>query len=454
MSAYFPNGYKLDSPIELMRLRNVAADCLNSDLSISDEELTQHIATCGTHYGGKVYIVETMTEDKIKKEVHTVVADGTNIIFYSEFYERNRHWLFLERVVSEDMLIDILEKLLPKFSFKKNYFSPKPLDGGETSKISDEIIRIWGDDTLLSYNQITERLPYIPIQKLKAALTQNDFFIWDAPETYTHMGKFEITDESRTEITRLVSAACRVSGYVSLDNIPIDELVVFNHTLSITAVHTAVYKLCLEAEFRQSGKIVAFKHEPIDVSQIMADYCRSADRLTLDELLNFQEELIGKTHTHHYALEAGYSAMIRLNKNVFISDRFVNFDSNAIDDIIEIFLQGEYLPLGYVTTFATFPHCGQPWSLYLLESYCRRYSIRYRFESPALNSKNAGVIVRKTCNLKLGEIFADAVVRADIQLNKEKILDFLYDEGYIGRRSYAKINELIECVRVVRERKD
>jgi hypothetical protein len=73
-------------------------------------------------------------------------------------------------------------------------------------------------------------------------------------------------------------------------------------------------------------------------------------------------------------MEWGYGVMVRTDKDSYVAEQFVHFDVAAIDDAIDLFLTGEYLPLRQVITFAALPHCRQPWNLFLLESCCRRFS--------------------------------------------------------------------------------
>ena len=49
---------------------------------------------------------------------------------------------------------------------------------------------------------------------------------------------------------------------------------------------------------------------------------------------------------------------------------------------------------------------------------------------------------------------ADAVASSNVVLTKAAIEDFLCSNGYIGRRSYAKADELIELAKAILERRD
>ena len=81
LSANFSNGYRLNSPIEMIRFRAFAADEFGTDISLSDEELQTHIAACGINFDGKVYIVSAEVEERIRGLAENYFADGAKAIF-------------------------------------------------------------------------------------------------------------------------------------------------------------------------------------------------------------------------------------------------------------------------------------------------------------------------------------------------------------------------------------
>ena len=452
LSEHFAKGFRLNSPIELSRFRAFTAEYLGEEVLLTDEVLKLHIAGCGMNFDGKIYVVNTETEGKIKSEVDAAVADGAESIFYNVFYDRHRVWLFAGNVISEDMLRSILKRLYPTFSFRANYFSSKSVNGSELLKIYDEVLRIWGEDVLLSYEQLAERLPHIPADKISSALSQNSNFIWNATGVYTHTGRVVITNEERVAITGFVLDACQTNGHVSLNDVPLGDIRERNYKLSLTAVHSAVFIIVLAGKYERRGKIITRKGDAIDALSIMKDHCRSIERCTLKDLLDFEHELTGETH-RWIPMEAGYASMVRLDEAVYVADKYVNFNIFEIDNVLDQVITSDYLPLKSIAAFATFPNCGQAWNLYILESYCRRFSERFRFYALAVNSKNAGVIIRKDCKLSYMEIIANAVAHSATPLDKTSIECYLFNQGYIGRRFYAKTNELIERARAIREGK-
>lgn len=448
ISKCFANGYRLNSSIELSRFRTFYANESGEEISLSDEELIKYIMASGINFDGKVYSVSLETKEQLKVLAENHFANGAKAIFYAEFYAKNENWLFDKGVIAEEMLVGILKEVFPRLSFTQTYF-------GYTTEsvfnvLEKEILRVWGDDVLLTYEQLSERLEFVPIERIKYALGQNADFIWNNTGEFTHISKVDISEDETTEIMRFVGAEIRAHKYASIAYTPLGEIPEKNYNLSITAIHNAVYHICLSRNYEQRGKIITQKGDGIDAKFIMEEHCRTLDRCTLEDLFEFERELTGECH-RWISMEAGYAMMVRTDENAFIAERHVDFDKSTIDKAIDQFMNGgEFAPLRAVTTFALFPHCGQPWSLFLLESYCRRFSDKFRFEALSVNSTNAGVILRKHSRLTYFDIMAEAVAKSGISLDEKTVLNFLATSGYSSQRRYAKIVELIKRAKGLR----
>jgi hypothetical protein len=451
LSKRFTNGFRIDSPIELTRFRSFAAEDLGEEILLSDQELKSYIASCGTTFDGKVYAVSVQTKERIRRLVEEYFAEGAQVIFFAEFYAKNENWLFGASVVSQDMLIDILRMLFPKLSFTQTYFGYT--DASVFVVLESEILRVWGDDVLLTYTQLAERLQYIPLDRIKYALGQNGNFIWSSVGAFSHVSRVSITEEEREAIRETAMRKCNADGYVSITDLPLGEIEERNYELSITAIHNAVYQICLSNRFDKKGKIVTRKGDVFDALTIVKEYCRTVDKCSFDDLLNFEKELTGMVR-RQISLEAGSAILVRIDRDTYVADRHVHFNVDKIDEVIELFVKGDYLPLKSFTTFGAFPDCGQEWNLFLLESYCRRFSRRFRFDTPTFNSRNAGVVIRKSCRLNYTEIMTDAVANAAIPLKSTVVSKFLYENGYTGRSTTAKVGEIIDKVKAMRERRD
>lgn len=451
LSARFANGFRLNSLIEMARFRSFVENDVEKKLTLSDEELKSYITACGMTFDGKVYAVSVLAKERIKRLSEDYFSDGAQAIFFAEFYAKNESWLFEASVVSEDMLIDILRKLFPKLSFTQTYFGYT--NASIFAVLEGEILRVWGDDVLRTYDQLAERLRYIPLERIRYTLGQNGDFIWNSVETFSHVSRIEITDEERQVIREAALRECNSRGYASIADMPFGEIEGRNFGLSFTAVHNAVYRICLSDKFDIRGKIVTRKGDTLDALTIMKNYCRTIEKCSLEDLLNYEKELTGEVH-RWIPMEAGNTVLVRIDKNNYVADKFVQFDTDAVDDAIELFVDGDYLPLISFTTFGAFPYCGQAWNLFLLESFCRRFSRKFRFDTPSVNSRNAGAVIRKNCGMDYTEIMTEAVANADIPLKDNLVGKFLYESGFTGRSTTAKVKEIIDKAKAIRERKD
>jgi hypothetical protein len=453
----FKNGFRLDSLIELIRFRHFYADASGEDIDLSDEELKRVISACGYLFGGKVYIVSAEIKSKIKRNVDETFESGARMIFYAVFYEKNEDWLFPGRIVSVEMLEDIFRKLFRSSSgyiHKKNYISKRSFTRDELTMIKTEILRVWKSSELVSYSQLAQRLPYIPFEKIKSVLNYNSDFVRNSDGVYTHISKVDITREERSRIANFVAERCVANGYASMNDIPLGEIEERNHELTTTAIQNAAFQISLSDKYDKKGRIVTHKGGTLNALTIMKDYCRKLDKCSLDDLLSFQEELVGQRENQSTAMEAAYAILVRVEKNTFLAEKYFDFNTSEIDNAIALFVKGDYLPLKSFTTFVAFPHCGQPWNLFILESYCRRFSERFRFDTLSINSRNAGTVIRRSCRLTYLEIMADAVVRSNIPYEEKSIGGFLFKKGYTGKTITVKASEIIERVKTIRERKD
>ena len=182
----------------------------------------------------------------------------------------------------------------------------------------------------------------------------------------------------------------------------------------------------------------------------MKQFCAEKEECTLDEAINKVNELTG-SKDRRIAYPALYDVMIRVNEQKFVSDRLVHFDIDIIDSAIEPFTKDGFAAIKEVTTFALFPICGQIWNHYLLESYCYRYSKKYRYRTNLYNGRNAGAIVACDIDWDYKELLSHAVARANIKLEKEIIGKYLFETGYMARSKFNWIDDIVDRAKQIRE---
>jgi hypothetical protein len=305
--------------------------------------------------------------------------------------------------------------------------------------------------TLLDYDQIADLLPYVPIEKIKLVLAQHAEFIWNTRGVYTHISKALIPQTDQEDIRAIVNKEVSEHTFLPASKLPMENFASLNPELSVNALRAAVFQTCLADRYDLNGNVITLKGAPVDASILMEQYCLEHDSCTLDELLSYENEICGGIH-RWIPMNAAYKTMVRTEENLFVAENSVDFNIDAIDNAVEHFFEGDYIPLQAVTTLITFPYCGYPWTLFLLESFCRRFSRKFRFEVLAVNSRCTGAIVRRSCPMNYRQIMTEAVAKSGIELTEQKVLDYLCNNGYLGRRSLSRMDEVIQEALSIRER--
>ena len=88
----------------------------------------------------------------------------------------------------------------------------------------------------------------------------------------------------------------------------------------------------------------------------------------------------------------------------------------------------------------------------MLESYCRRFSKRFRFDAHTANSANCGAIIRKENSLIYNSLLVEAALQAGLPARENEVGEFLITQGYLARKT-LKIKEIVSALRTLKTRR-
>ncbi len=448
---HYNYGINISSPIELLRFKNNFSNDHGRTCSYSDNELVDKIKSLGMEFEGKIYVVSQEALNCIYNAFQSAENQGVLIIYFEEFYNENEDWLYEGHIMSAEMLREIVINAFKSYKSKRNFIVLSNEKYTELAAIDFEISRIWGKSILQTFDALKNKLPYVPLDKIKYTLSYGSKFFWNSFETYAHRDLFVITDLQIEQIKSFVLTECEKNGTVQFDDIPLEEVKSENYELSETALYDILFSF-IENDFDKNGKVITRKGEKVDITTTLVQFCKSRESCQMDELENLMSESVGEVR-YPIVIEAANFAMVRVDANTFVSDKMVSFDIAAIDSILNTIVYENGIGLKEVTTFNAFPFCGYAWNLYLLESYCRRFSKKYRYACITPNSKNAGAIILKENTCSYHEIMAHAISRTAINISETEVFDYLISAGFMLRRQYTNMNDLLDLATVLRERR-
>lgn len=449
LEIHFVYGINTSSPIEMLRFRNYYVADHGIECALSDECLMRKIKDIGTEFEGKYYLVHDETIEKIKDTIIEAENNSVLIIYYEDFYNENEDWLYKAHIMSAQMLKEVISRLFITYQIKSNYIILSNQKITELNALKHEIARVWGNSKLRSFAELHEKLPWVPLEKIKYGLSNGENYFWNSFETYANKNLFVISEAQLNEIKDFVSESCDQNGSVQFEKMPLCEVSAENYELSETALFDIIFSY-LADDFSRNSKVITRKGKAVDVSTSIDQYCHGRETCKMAELEAVMKETAGEVR-YPIIIEAANTAMVRVDYDNFVADSKVMFDIAAIDLVLDEIVFEDGIGLKEIATFNAFPYCGYTWNLFLLESYCRRFSKRYRYACITPNSRNAGVIISKDNELDYHTIMAKAVARATIDINEKDVFEFLIASGFMIRRQYANMGALLELATAFRE---
>jgi len=449
LEKHYPYGFNHSSPIELLRFRKKYSLDFGKECEYDDEALVREIKNCGFEYDGKVYVISMDTIDRIEKVLVSRMKLGFCIFYYDCLYEKNESWMFEGRIISQEMMKSILEVMFPSLQYRNTFFVARSKRITEHDALVADLVLAWGNNKLRTVDQLLESLSYVPVDKIKYALSTGAEFIWNSVETYALKEKCIISEDQRVLIEEVASQICNEKGSVSIDELPTEELSNDNFELSETAITEIVTQL-LGSGFVRNGKVFTIKGEGIDTEEAIKNYCLSRDTCTKTELEQIMKDVSGELR-YPIVVEAANAVMVRVDYDNYVSDDRVKFDISGIDQVLENLITGNAAGMKEITAFGAFPYCGYQWNWFLLESFCRRFSRKFKYDCATPNSKNAGAIVKKEFEGDYHQVMAESVARSGIKLEERDVLEYLVSSGLMIKRQYSDLNGLINLAAELRE---
>lgn len=405
----------------------------------------------GIVYNDRVYIAENMLDENTKEDLFAFInqsfENGHNTIYYTALFKEFSDKFLTQSIFDPDILREYLKyQNTGKYYVFKEYLSK---DKSVNQSISDEIIQLLVDRSEPFFqDELSAMLPHIDKNKLIKELRSSSEFISNGKEQYFLARNFNITNDEIETVKKLISDLLDASSthFITAAEVmefihkKVPEIFENNGFISELGVRNALASI-LGDSFSFNSNVISCKDTNLNLNDIFEDFAKNTSSFSLAELKNLASEFSAPIY-----FDAINKYAIRISKDEFIGKDKIDFNFKEIDHAISLFCQAGYTPIQAVNTFASFPDVGYKWNTFLLESYLQNYSPAFRvFQASACETKSVGAIVKKTsAYTSFDDILVDAVAKSRCQLQKDTILQFLCDYGYIARRTYSSIDNIIE----------
>jgi hypothetical protein len=274
---------------------------------------------------------------------------------------------------------------------------------------------------------------------IRATLNGSDYHRIETG-VYTYVDNINLPDDEGEKVVAFVRDRLRYKDYVIANELDLSRFEALNPHCRLSTIRDAVFNKFLSNRYSKSGQVITRIGEKLRLLDILEQYCREAETVSFEELSKFEATFDPDGRSHSLCLVAAHKVMVRVSADLFVAKSMISFDVERTDETIALYCRDNFIPLKNVVNFSSFPYAGYPWNLFLLESYIRKYSRMFKYDVRTVNSTNIGVIVRKSFAYgEYSDILAVALAKSPISLNDNKAVgDYLFDNGYIGRRNLGK----------------
>lgn len=458
LDKFFQKGYRMESSLDMKKLRWFYQEQYGAELSDEDDLVCQDISLVTILHDGKAYLPDSMLSQEKKEKLLQYIADkfssGCDAIYYGALFSEFEEALQGERIYTPEML-----KTYLSYINKGNYVLQR------SYLAKDYTVQMNPEDDIREYlkeaagpvevERLAAELSYIPEQKIKFALSTNNDFIWNTTSEYFYEDCVRFNNSELEWISQVI-----LDGIEERDFVTGNELVeaVEAHFPDIKEMYQWItpvgmrnvigYKL--NDRFSFNGNIISKYGEDLSMAEVYSKYCRKHSRFTLDELNVLKQEL-GST----IYFDEIYSNSLRISHNEFVSQDMAQFDVEATDEAIGRICTGQYMSLQGIRDFGTFPYAGYPWNEYLLEHFVANYSQKFMLLHIGYSANVcAGAIVKQASSFKdFNDLLVDILANSNIVLDEDSALEYLRQQGYIARRRYSDIGRIVTEAKVVRSKK-
>ena len=458
LDKYFQKGFRMESSLDMKKLRRFYQEQYGAELSDEDDLVCQGISSVTILHDGKAYLPDSMLSQEKKEKLLQYIEDrfssGCDAIYYGALFSEFEEAFQGERIYTPEML-----KTYLSYINKGNYVLQR------SYLAKDYTVQMNPEDDIREYlkeaagpvevERLAAELSYIPEQKIKFALSTNSDFIWNTTGEYFYEDCVHFSNSELEWMSQFI-----LDGIEERDFVTGNELVeaVEAHFPDIKEMYQWItpvgmrnvigYKL--NDRFSFNGNIISKYGEDLSMAEVYAKYCRKHSRFTLDELNVLKQEL-GST----IYFDEIYANSLRISQNEFVSQDMAQFDVEATDEAIGRICTGQYMSLQEIRDFGTFPYAGYPWNEYLLEHFVANYSQKFMLLHIGFSANAcAGAIVKQASSFKdFNDLLVDILANSNIVLDEDSALEYLRQQGYIARRRYSDIGRIVTEAKVVRSKK-
>ncbi len=446
---FFPLGYRINSTMDYGKLCNKYLNKFNDKLDLTSKEVENILLTNGFVFNEMIILERLFFTENV--ELNDFLKNVDTLIYFEKLLE-----IFDTKINSYMKDVEKIRAYIESKN-KNNYY----ITSNYVTKIEnryrftpdllvENVMMNWGYK--ISLSELEDQLKYITTEEIQKILNTKKYMSVEK-DTYIYVDLIDISEDTLSDMKENLLEIVEANGHISNNDFYdiikydyksiIDENPVFDENADFVYKY---FKTLFNDDFTFNRKIITLKNVDMSAKGAWEDFCSKNDIFNYDDLEILRTEM--KISNINFNVVMEYC--VRINGNEFKNRRLFEFNIDEIDEYIEYILENaEYKAINNIENFESLPSVGYKWNCFLLESYVHHFSIKYKIMKPGNFSKNcvSTIVKSNTVYTNIDDVFADVIIKNNIELSEEKILNFLFENKYLQMRKYSKINEVMKLVR-------
>lgn len=452
----FEDGYRIGNYLDQVSFITSCEEH-GENIPCPSDELDMYLCKIGRVIDDRIYSNDDGSQSEVLDIVFGNIEDafsnGSTVVYMDCVFDRYRKKLTSINIYNADSLYNIMandSRMFGSYLYRKGVLTKLDV----TPDIELEVENyLKASPSPLSYDDFKRQMWYLPLEKIKGELVKNSNAVNVDTGMYFYAPNFNISAKELLALIEAMDAQIYSKGYIVTAHLR--EL--FRDNCPLAAMDSETYKdygireilkALLGDKFDFCGSVITRKGRTLDIGDVFRNYAADHESLTFDQIKEFADELKVNIYWNSIMRE-----MIRVSKVYLVRKDKVNFDTDATDRVLDELCPDDYTALKDINLFLSFPDIGYKWNGYVLESYLRNYSKKFRLiQLSVSNDDYFGIMVRISSKFKgYDDVAVDMLAHRNDWNDEKSALACLVKARFQQRMSYKNISSIIKQAMRIRE---
>lgn len=450
----FEDGYCIGDYMHQIRFQSAYEEMYGEEFDKDGEELDFLLKFIGQIREDRVFYSDSFDNaliSSIYMDIAAAFDNGATAVYYDCLFEKYSDRLATEmNIYNVDNLKAVMldsKELLTEYQFERAAVTKQDI-GADTNIEIRQLLQ--NNHVPMTFEEIRSNVWYIPMDRVKLALVQISEAVRVDEGTYFYAPNFYISTDEKIALIRAMRSTISSKGYL----VAKDLRELFRNACPSAAMDSEhfkdysireILKVLLQEEFEFSSSVITEKNNQLDYGQIFQNYAAERERLTLSELQELKKEL-GLSVIYW---DNVFKEMIRISATELVRKGIVQFNVSAIDEVLEQMYPNEYTTLKDVNLFLSFPPVNVRWNGFVLESYLREYSKKFRLIQLSIAQDDYfGVMLKCSSDLEnYNDVAADMLARNNSWSDEKSALQLLKEMNFQQRAKNSSISAIVKAAK-------